>query len=163
MQISSLKVEAWVSLTLSLSVISLFPSLALKHLLQHRRRPSGSRRRCLRVASNVLNVAVFVFLFLCPDNLKQVLQQLYEGEVRSPSISVSLISFSYRDTNWQTFSFFLCHDSCHCFLQLGCQNCVIGALYSLLPPVKRRLFLNASIGAPVMSRVELDRTEEIKL
>lgn len=151
--------EAWVSLTQSLSVISLFPSLALKHLLQHRRRPSGSRRRCLRVASNVLNVAVFVFLFLYPDNLKEVVQQLYEGEVRSPSIYVSLISFSYLDTNWQAFSFFLCY----CFLQLGCQNCVIGALYSLLPTVKRLLFLNASIGAPVMSRIELDRTEEIKL
>lgn len=53
------------------------------------------------------------------------------------------------------------------FFQFGFQKCVerciIGALYSLLPPVERLLFLNVSMGAEVMSQAELDRTEEIKL
>lgn len=151
MQISSLKMEAWVSLTQSLSIISLFPSLALKHLLQHRLRPTGSLRLCLRVASNVTNVAKFSSSMSVPRQF----------------ISVNLISLSYFDINWQTFCFFLFYDSCHWFLQFGFQKCVerciIGALYSLLPPVERLLFLNVSMGAAVMSQAELDRTEEIKL
>lgn len=106
MQISSLKMEAWVSLTQSLSIISLFPSLALKHLLQHRLRPTGSLRLCLRVASNVINVAKFSSSMSVPRQF----------------ISANLISFSYFDTNWQTFCFFLLYDSCHCFLQFGFQK-----------------------------------------
>lgn len=39
-----------------------------------------------------------VLILLYPDNLKDVLHQLYEGKVRSPSISVNLISFTYFDT-----------------------------------------------------------------
>lgn len=57
MQISSLKMEARVSLTQSLSIISLFPSLALKHLLQHCLRPTASLILRLSAASNVINAA----------------------------------------------------------------------------------------------------------
>lgn len=105
-----------------------------------------------------------VVLFLYPDNLKDVLQQLYKGEVRSPSISVNVISFSYFDTVADVVFYTVCHD---CFLQFGCQKCVerciIGALYSLPAPVKRLLFLNVSMGTAVMSQAEIDGTEEIKM
>lgn len=96
MQISSLKMEAGVSLTQSLSIISLFPSLALKHLLQHRLRPTGSLSLCLSAASNVINAAELGRSTSVPRQFKEHMTPATRGravrEVGGPGIFVSLIS-----------------------------------------------------------------------
>lgn len=46
-------------------------------------------------------------MFLYPDNLKDVLQQLYEGKVRSPSISGNPIFFIIWHHGRRSASFYV--------------------------------------------------------
>lgn len=156
MQISSLKMEARVSLTQSLSIISLFPSLALKHLLHHCLRPTASLTLRLRAVSNVINAAK-LGTSASSTSVRRRFSRMYyisflrgSGE-RGQKAQRFLISSVFTIATPQMMPW---------VTRLGCRHCFWRVVFVATTRLLFKRFHghrgNATVG-------KLNRTEEIKL